>query len=198
MPLSSPPPLLDLMKPRRVLRLTTSDHPIIISNDDKNISNLEHQIQMEQLNVYDNAQDVCTVQKLEQELKRANTKLSSIEQEISRLHISLKAKEIELKREKDNNKTNEENMSDVLSIISSAMASYNLQKMSYELHPSTSQDELLILMTGMLAKHRRGPLYNDGAFLRVQEMLDTFADPFALKTLAILDHILVQPLLILN
>ena len=181
MPLSSPPPLLDLMKPRRVRRLTTSDHPIIISNDDKNISNLEHQIQMEQLNVYDNAQDVCTVQKLEQELKRVNTKLSSIEQEISRLHISLKAKEIELKREKDNNKTNEENMSDVLSIISSGIASYNKKKMSYELHPSTRQ-ELLILMTGMLAKHRRGPLYNDGAFLRVQELLDTFADPFALKT----------------
>ena len=130
MPLSSPPSLLDLMKPRRVRRLTTSDHPIIISNDDKNISNLEHQIQMEQLNVYDNAQDVCTkVQKLEQELKRANTKLSSMEQEISRLRISLKAKEIELEREKDNNKkaklANEENMSDVLSIISSGIASYN-------------------------------------------------------------------------
>ena len=58
MPLSSPRSLLDPMKPRRVRRLATSDHPSIISNDDKNISNLEHQ--MEQLNVHDNAQDVCT------------------------------------------------------------------------------------------------------------------------------------------
>lgn len=46
------------------LTLTTGDHPSI--SNDNNISNREHQ--MEQLNVHDTAQDVCTkVHKLEQE-----------------------------------------------------------------------------------------------------------------------------------
>ena len=55
-------------------------------------------------------------------------------------------------------------------------------------------EEIELKKAGMLAQHRGGPLYNDGAFLSLHELLDTFADPF--WTVAIIDVFYIDSKLI--